>query len=60
MGPLGKGVEFSRKVVREPGIELLPVHLLTQPGDLPGHLAVLSVLIMSRNVRDDFNANRSL
>jgi len=60
VGPLGEGMEFGREVVREPGVELLPVDLLTQPGDLPGHLAVLSMLEVGRDVRDDFDAERPL
>jgi len=51
-------MEFGREVVREPGVELLPVDLLAQPGDLPGHLAVLSMLIVGWDVGDDFNAER--
>ncbi len=53
-------MEFGREVVREPGVELLPVDLLTQPGDLPGHLAVLSMLVVGWDVRDDFDAERPI
>ncbi len=50
-------MEFGGEVVGQAGVELLLVHLLAQPGDPPGHLAVLSVLEVRRDVRDDFNAD---
>ncbi len=53
-------MEFGREIVREPGGKLLPVDLLTQPGDLPGHLAVLSMLEVGWDVRDDFDAERPI
>jgi hypothetical protein len=57
-GPLRKGMELGGEIVRQAAIELFSMHLLPQPGDLPGHLAMLSVLVVSRDVRDDFDTNR--
>ena len=50
-------MEFGGEVVGQAGVALLLVHLLAQPGDLPGHLAVLSMLEVRRDVRDDVNAD---
>jgi hypothetical protein len=57
-GPSGKRMELSGEIVREAAIELFSMHLLSQPGDLPGYFAMLSVLVVSRDVGDDFNTNR--
>jgi len=53
-------MEFGGEVVGQTGVELFSVHLLAQPGDLPGHLAVLSVLEVRRDVCDDFNTDRPI
>ena len=53
-------MEFGREVVGEPGVELLPVDLLAQPGDLPGHLAVLSMLEVGWDVCDHFDSERPI
>jgi hypothetical protein len=58
-GPVGEQMELSREVVRQAAIELFSVHLLPQPGDLPGHLAMLSVLVVGGDIGDDFHTNRS-
>lgn len=58
VGPLGKGVKLLRQVIREPRLQLIPVHLAAQPHDLPGHLAVLSVVVVGRDVGDNLDANR--
>ena len=60
LSPLGKGVKLGGKIGRESAFQLLLVHLPSQPGDLPGHFTVLSVLVVGRDVGDNFNANRSI
>ena len=44
--------------LREGASDLLPVHLASQPGDLPGDLAAPSMLVVGQDVRNDFDANR--
>lgn len=51
---------FLDQVVREGALDLLPVHLPSQPGDLPGDLTAPSVLIVNQDVRNDFDTNRSI
>jgi hypothetical protein len=51
-------MELGGEVIREPAVDLLPMDLPAQPGDLPGDLAMLSVLIVGRDVGDDLDTNR--
>lgn len=60
MSPLGERVKLGGEVIRESALELLSVHLRANPGNLPGHLTVLSMLVVGGNVGDDLNANRSV
>ena len=57
--PLGEDVPFIGQVVWEGALDLLQVHLPSQPGDLPGYLTAPSMLIVGQDVRHDFDANRS-
>ena len=51
-------MELGSEVGREPTLQLLLVDLASQPGDLPGYFTVLSVLVVGRDVGDDFDANQ--
>jgi hypothetical protein len=51
-------MKLGGEIVREPALELLLMHLPTQPSHLPGYLAVLSVLVVGWDVGDDFDPNR--
>ncbi len=51
---------FLGQVVREGALDLLPVHLPSQPDDLPGDLTAPSVLIVGQDVSNDFDTNRSI
>src|SRR2546426_11668834 len=55
MCPLRQLVEFLLQILRKPGLQHLPLHLLPESHDLPGHFAVLSVVEARRDVRDDFD-----
>src|SRR5438046_7221215 len=56
--PLREGVELRLEVVREGRIRHLPLDLLPEPHDLPGHFAVLSVVVLRGDVGDDVDSDR--
>src|SRR2546429_142650 len=58
--PLREGVELRLEVVREGRVRHLPLDLLPEPHDLPGHFAVLSVVVLGRDVGDDLDADQPL
>ena len=51
-------MELGSEVGGEPAVELLPVYFASDPGQLPGYFTVLSVLVVGRDVGDDFDANQ--
>ena len=51
-------MKLGGEIGREPAVQLLPVDLPSDPGQLPGDFTVLSVLVVRRDVGDDFHANR--
>src|SRR5436309_6032655 len=53
-------MERRLEVLREPGVHELPLHFLSKAHDLPGHFAVLSVVVLGGNVGDHFDLNRSV
>src|SRR5437867_2644276 len=53
--PFREPVELLEEVLGQARLELLLMHLAPQPGDLPGHLTVLSVLVIRGDIRDDFH-----
>src|SRR6266852_107233 len=57
MRPLRELVEFLLQILRKPGLQHFPLHLLPEPHDLPGHFAVLSVVVLSGDVGDDVDAD---
>src|SRR2546422_7889839 len=60
VGPLRELVELRLEVLREPGVHELPLHFPSKAHDLPGHFAVLSVVVLGGNVGDHFDLNRSV
>lgn len=51
-------MELGGEISGEPTLQLLLVDLASQPGDLPGYFTVLSMLVVGRDVGDDFDANQ--
>jgi hypothetical protein len=60
VGPLGELVELGLEILGEGRVHELPLHLPPESHDLPGHFAVLSVVVLRGNIGDDFDANRSV
>ncbi len=53
-------MKLGGEIGGKPALELLPVYLASDPGQLPGHFTVLSMLVVGRDVGDDFDTNRSI